>query len=229
MWSPLPCHPHPTSPSRQRGLVVPRVCEERIAAPIRAFGSGAKCGMMNGMDMLLQRVEELAIQLGIGVCVELDPRELVPEERIREYCYENKCGNYGNHYMCPPHVGAVEDIRRRLARYRRGVLLQYSQPLDVRNDWQGLLRTKTDFQRKVLRLEEFLRNEGHTEAWGMMGGSCTLCDACKAKTGEPCPYPGEARASLESLAIDVLALLAKRGLDNEFRPDRITWTGCVLF
>ena len=181
------------------------------------------------MDTLIANVLESARQLGIETCLELAPGLLVPEQRIRELCFENKCGKYRNHYMCPPYVGSLPEITTRLKKFQRGVLLQHSQPLDVRNDAEGLKQTKTDFHHMILRVEEFSRNEESDDVWGMMGGSCALCDVCKAKLSEPCPYPDKARTSLESIAVDVLALLEKSGLDNRFHPDKITWTGFILF
>lgn len=181
------------------------------------------------MDTRLMSILESARQLGIETCLEFSPRLLVPEQRIRDLCFENKCGNYRSNYMCPPHVGSLEEIKARLPEFRRGVLLQYSKPLDVRNDDEGVKRTKVEFHHKILRLEESLRNQGIERVWGMIGGSCELCDVCRAKFGEPCPYPDKARMSLESISIDVLTLLDRFGLDNKFHPDRITWTGCILF
>ncbi len=181
------------------------------------------------MDTAVMSILEFARQLGIETCVEFSPRLLVPEQRIRELCSENKCGNYRINYMCPPHVGALEEIKARLSEFRRALLLQYSKPLDVRNDDEGVKRTKVEFHHKILRLEESLRNQGIESVWGMIGGSCELCEPCRAKFGEPCPYPDKARMSLESISIDVLALLDRFGLDNKFHPDRITWTGCILF
>ena len=175
------------------------------------------------------RVSEHAEQLGIDTCIEIDTRLLVPERRIRELCYEDRCGNYRKHYMCPPHVGSLRDIEARLRKYERGFLLQYTQPLDVRNDREGVIRAKIAFHRKILELEKFLKSEGVRDVWGMMGGNCALCEICKAAIDEPCPYPDEARTSLESLAIDVLALLDNYGLDSEFHADKIVWTGCILF
>ena len=174
------------------------------------------------------RVEEFARQLGIETCLEFDLDVLVPEERIRAFCLENKCGNYGHNYMCPPYVGSVEEIRIKLKKFKRGVLLQYAKSLDIRGDREGVRQTKVDFHHKILQIEEFLRKEGINQVWGMIGGSCELCDVCKAKIGEPCPYPDKARTSLEAIAIDVLALLDKFGLDSKFHADKITWTGCVL-
>ena len=172
---------------------------------------------------------EFARQLGIETCVEFGPELLVPEQRIRELCIENKCGNYGNNYMCPPRVGSIGELMAWLTKFHRGVLCQYSKPLDLRNDREGVKRTKIDFHHKILRLEEFLESEGIKPVWGMIGGSCELCEVCRAKFGEPCPYPDKARMSLESIAIDVLSFLDKFGLDNKFHADRITWTGCILF
>lgn len=172
---------------------------------------------------------ELGRQLGLETCLEFDPGVLVPEQWVRDLCRQNKCGNYGNNYMCPPHIGSLEETGARLEEFRKGILVQYSESLDVGNDWEGVLRAKTALHLKVLQLEEFMREQGLPRVWGMMGGSCTLCEVCKATVDEPCADPDRARTSLESLGIDVLALLATLGLENEFRPDRITWTGCILF
>ena len=172
---------------------------------------------------------ELGRQLGLETCLEFDPGMLVPEQRVRDLCRENKCGNYGNNYMCPPHIGSLEETGARLGEFRQGVLIQYSESLDVEKGWEGVLRAKTALHLKVLQLEEFMKGLGPTRVLGMMGGSCALCEGCTAAVDEPCAYPEKARTSLESLGIDVLALLARHGLENEFRADRITWTGCVLF
>jgi predicted metal-binding protein len=181
------------------------------------------------MGKLITGVLKAAHTLGIENCLEFDTGLLVPEERIREYCYENKCGNYRNHYMCPPYVGSIEEIRARLSNFERGVLLQYSKPVDVRNDIAGVMQTRLDFHKKILRLEAVLKEEGADGVWGMIGGSCALCEVCRAEFDEPCPFPDEARPSLEAIAVDVLALLQRFGLDNDFHRDKITWTGCVLF
>lgn len=167
-------------------------------------------------------------QLGIETCFEFGLEMLVPEERIRAFCLENKCGNYGNNYMCPPHVGSLEEIEIKVKKFRRGVLLQYVKFLDVKGDAEGVRQTKIDFHHKILRIEESLRLQGISEIWGMMGGNCELCDTCGAKMGKPCVYPDQARTSLEAIGVDVLALLDRLGLDSQFHADKITWTGCMI-
>jgi predicted metal-binding protein len=78
-------------------------------------------------------------------------------------------------------------------------------------------------------MEEFLRESGIKQVWGMIGGNCGLCAICKVKSNEPCLYPDKARMSLEAIAVDVVGLLDKFGLDSKFHADKIIWTGCILF
>ncbi len=174
-------------------------------------------------------IVKLAKQLGIQTCFEFSPTLLVPGERIRAYCLENKCGSYGNNYMCPPHIGTLEEIRTRLKNYERGVLLQYSKDIDVRADRKGVIRTKLDFHRKILEMEGLLKKGRTGEVWGLIGGNCGLCRTCRIQVDKPCRHPDKARPSLEAIGVDVLGLLDKLGLDNKFHEDKITWTGCVLY
>lgn len=173
-------------------------------------------------------LNDFARQLGIEVCGEFDAGILAPQERIREYCRENKCGNYGNNYMCPPHVGSIKALRNRLKRYRKGILLRYSLNINVKSDREGVIRTQKEFHQKILELEGYLRVGEVLEVWGLIGGNCRMCHVCQARSGQPCSYPDKARMSLEAAGIDVMTLLDSFGLDNRFHAGKITWTGCIL-
>ena len=174
-------------------------------------------------------VQEHARRLGFDVCLEFDPALLVPEERIRGYCIENRCGSYDANHMCPPRVGPLEEVTTRLQSFPKGVLLQYSRRIDVANDREGVIRTKLEFHRLILRLERRLRKRGVSGLWGLIGGNCELCRTCTAIEDKLCRYPEKARTSMEAIGVDVVELLERLGLDGRFYPDRITWTGCLLF
>ena len=177
----------------------------------------------------MKSIQEIALEMGIETCIAFSANLLQPRRSIRQLCKQNKCGNYGSHYMCPPLIGSLDEIRERLSRYTSGYLLRYGCALDVRNDPQGLRQTKLSFHRGILRLEEHLISLDYGDVWGMIGGDCALCDPCSIRTSSPCPYPDQARTSLESISIDVQEFLALFDLRSEFRPDKITWTGCLLF
>jgi predicted metal-binding protein len=174
-------------------------------------------------------LSDAAHALGIQVCVDMPALRLRPEQRIRALCYENKCGNYNAHYMCPPHIGTIDEIVERIRRFACGCILQYTEPMDVAHDVEGVTRTKVEFHNRILQLEEALEKNGITKLWGLIGGDCALCEPCRSVTGEPCQFPTQARTSLEALGIDVIALLDEHGLDSRFHHDRITWTGSILY
>jgi predicted metal-binding protein len=171
-------------------------------------------------------ISETAARLGLTTCLALDPAFLEPSAAVRTFCRANKCGTYGRNYMCPPYCGTLEKLAGKLREYTGGYLLQYSVPLDVKHDREGLERSKLAFHRLVLALEKEFPRE--SRPWGLIGGSCGLCESCNVLRGKPCAHPGEARSSLEAVSIDVAALLEHAGLKLEFRDDRITWTGAIL-
>ena len=175
------------------------------------------------------RLQEITAQLGLETCLEFNPRLIIPEERIRAFCLENKCGNYGNNYTCPPYAGSIAEIREKLESFQHGLLLRYSKYIDVKGNKGGVIKTRMDFHNIVLHMEEILKACGIDRMWGMIGGNCGLCAICKARSGKPCLYPGKARISMEAAAIDVLGLLERLNLDNRFHTDKITWTGCILY
>ena len=187
------------------------------------------------MDTVIVNALKYAARLGMDVCVEFDPSLLEPQQNIRALCIENKCGHFNKHYMCPPHVGPLEEIKAKLKNYQRGILIQHSRPLDIMNDREGLIQSKVAFHKTILNIEDYCRNMTSLRGtdlehiWGLIGGTCELCQPCQAVTKEPCPYPQQARTSLEALGVDVVRLLKQHGLDSDFRADRITWTGCLLF
>jgi predicted metal-binding protein len=175
-----------------------------------------------------QEIINLLHSLNIDVFQDIDPRVLIPEQRIIGFCINNACGNYGTRYTCPPLNGSLEDFIQKLKQYKYGILVQYSKSIILKGNTGGVRETLFDFHNKILMIEDFLTGKGFKSIWGLIGGTCLLCEQCGAKTGEPCRHPDKARPSLEAIGIDVLTLLDKLGLDNKFHKDKITWTGCVL-
>ncbi|MDD5127704.1 MAG: DUF2284 domain-containing protein [Dehalococcoidales bacterium] len=186
---------------------------------------------VGGFPVMLspEEIIEYSKRLGISFARAFPPGLLIPQERVRGYCRENKCGSYNRNYSCPPSIGTLEEIRERLGQFQQGIILQYSQPAVIEKGNRELQKTKIDFHLKILKLEEFLKKTGAENVMGMPGGSCGLCRTCRAVESRPCRHPGRMRFSLEAAGIDVLGLLAQLGMDNRFYPDKINWTGCVLY
>ena len=183
----------------------------------------AMCGSLK------EAVELYAIQCGCEVCLPLRAQDLMPQERIRQFCQNNKCGHYRRNHMCPPHVGTLPSIKNRLAEYRAGFLLRKTWSVDVRNDRVALKRAQLEFHHLILDVEKYIAKRVQAEVWGFVGGHCSLCEVCELNAGRPCCDPGRARTSLEAIGVDVQHLLKQCGLDGGFHTDRVTWTGCLLY
>ena len=177
---------------------------------------------------MLAELSKRAAALGIDAFRPIPPSRLNPDSRIREYCRDNRCGRYDRHYMCPPTVGTIESCRARLHAYAHGFLVQAVYPAKDPSDSEAVRRSKLDFHKKILELEAVPTERG-LPSLGLVGGDCALCTPCFAFRNTPCPHPEKARPSLEALGVNVIETLAMLGLDTGFHPDRITWTGCVLY
>jgi len=66
-------------------------------------------------------VLEQAGKLEFDLCLEFAPSLLVPEQRVRGYCVENRCGSYNANHMCPPRVGSLQDTAARLDEFGQGL------------------------------------------------------------------------------------------------------------
>jgi predicted metal-binding protein len=179
--------------------------------------------------MNYQKIMSHIKKLGATHCQFISPKLLIPEERIWKYCHENKCGNYNKNLMCPPHTGTIQEIERKFSAYKTGILIQYSEELDISNNRKGVMDARLRLHSIILETENFLSEDiGFTNNFGMVGGPCTLCDECAGYRDEVCLLPDKARPSLEALGVDVVALLKKLNLDSEFHNNKVTWTGMVL-
>ena len=184
--------------------------------------------------MSINTVKKYTQQLGFETCIEIDADLLIPEDSIRVFCEQNKCGFYEKNHMCPPLVGSVAEFRNRLKKYRSGLLLQYTEAmpsrenLDMKGRYESITRSRLSFHCNLLKVEDFLLERGIRGLWGMIGGSCALCDTCAAIIQEPCRNPRQARMSLEATGVNVIDLLQRLGLEHKFFKEKITWTGCIL-
>jgi predicted metal-binding protein len=176
-----------------------------------------------------KKIIEISHELGFDTCLPFNPAILTTEQEVRQSCENNKCGNYGKNLMCPPHIGSLHETAEFLSQFKGAFILRWSKYLDVKNDHPGIESSKRQFHKMVLKLEALTAEAGYKKPYGLIAGNCTLCDPCGAVSGIPCPHPEKARPSLESLGVSVSALLATLNLDAGFNPDRVTWTGCLLF
>ena len=67
---------------------------------------------------------KLALDLGFADAAILNTKELVFVPGFRTLCKENLCGKYGANYACPPDCGTVEQMREKVLRWQKALVLQ---------------------------------------------------------------------------------------------------------
>lgn len=55
------------------------------------------------------------------------------DEGLRTYCEANVCGNFGQNYGCPPHVGSVKQVLEKAAGFQNALVYQTVFPLRTRS------------------------------------------------------------------------------------------------
>jgi len=190
--------------------------------------------MGGGQNKLLQRIFDALKDEGASEVRLIPARSIVVDERVRLKCQIPLCNTYGRNLMCPPKLPSIEDFRKALARFSRGILIQVSASIPEQSD--GKLSEDVFGPAKKLHelvnMGEKMAFEGGLHfATGLIGGCCRLCVECVAVPGETkCRFPFKARPSMEAMGIDVFSTLEKVGLPLSGLPvkNRVTWTGIIL-
>lgn len=176
--------------------------------------------------MQLSRLTLLAGQVGFSHMgpVNMEALELSPE--IRAMCAADRCSRYGRSWSCPPACGTLDVLRRRIAGYRSGLLVQTTGQMDGGFDLDALRDTE---RLHKARFETLARQARllFPDCLPMASGSCTRCRAC-TYPGRPCRYPGRVFPSMEAYGLWVSEVCRRSGLAYYYGPETITYTACIL-
>ena len=176
----------------------------------------------NSGGILVDKLSEKALSIGVSSAVFLDDLIIECEPRLREYCNPEGCPNHGSNWVCPPGCGSLDECSKKVSKFCRGFLLQsISEITPAFNDYKGLNRKHN------LRLREFIENYcSGMDVLALTSGGCIFCEVCAYP--EPCVKPDVRMNSLSAYGIDVSKLCEKAKLDYSFRPDKVYFIALVL-
>ena len=174
--------------------------------------------------------EELAAQgkaAGFTHVVPLDIStiQLMPE--VRDMCATNSCGAYGQKWSCPPGCGTLEECRQRLQGYTEGILVQTVGELEDEMDYESMQETGQRHKEAFERFYAQLRPQ-YPDMLAVGTGGCTQCKTC-TYPDQPCRFPEKAISSMEAYGLLVNQVCTDSGLQYNYGPNTIAYTGCFLF
>lgn len=176
---------------------------------------------MSRLDDLLRIVQECGAQRAAMVRRE----DMVCDPVFHDICASNACGQYGRCWMCPPGIGAAEELIAEIGSFDRGVMYQNVYPLEDSFDYEGMVEARVRHHDCSARIHEHLSGD----MLHLSVGGCGVCGTCAQRTGEACRFPEKAIASLEAYCVNVHATAQNVGMKYINGQDTVTYFGMILY
>lgn len=172
-----------------------------------------------------ERLTSLAIETGFEYVARLDVATLELKQEVRDMCADNTCGQYGRRWGCPPGCGTLEECRKLLEGYKRGILVQSVGDVEDSFDFEAMMEIEALHKERFSRMHEILREEGDVLALG--AGCCTVCAQC-TYPDQPCRFPDKKVLSMEAFGMLVLEVCKANGMQYFYGGDKMAYTSCFL-
>ena len=164
-----------------------------------------------------KRLLDTALEMGFANAALMDTAELVFIPAFRPLCEENLCGKYGVNYACPPDCGTVEEMRQKVLRWRRALVMQTMWDIEDPLTNEEIKPAKAQHNRMTRQLID------RAGAPGLMIGAsgCSLCSPCAITGGEPCRFPEKRYSCMSAYCIFVEEMAKRCGMEYDCGP-RVT-------
>lgn len=176
-------------------------------------------------DELLDRVK----QLGADDAGIIEVRRIAFSREFRNACEQNYCGFYGKCWMCPPHVGDIDEMIAKAKGYDYALVYQSIGELEDSYDIEGMEDAAMQHNKLSLQLDDELMPILGTETLRLGAGACQVCEKCTKLDNLPCRFPQKAVASLEAYGIAVSELATSSGMKYINGENTVTYFGVFLF
>lgn len=148
-------------------------------------------------------------------------------ESVVEACRANRCGMYAKKWTCPPGVGELDELEKKIKNYRRAVVFSCKYDLEDSFDYEGMIEGNKKAKNVLHDILSLLRADGiQYLALGCEG--CNLCESCTYPDA-PCRHPELAIPSVEACGINVVELARQTGIKYNNGPNTVTYFCVVLF
>lgn len=171
-----------------------------------------------------------ALELGAFKANIIEVKEITLDAAFRKMCVSNYCGNYGKCYQCPPHIGDINKLMKKIRSFKHILVFQTVSKLEDSYDFEGMMEAGRMHNNLTQKLHVYVKEKMKTLNYLILGaGGCRLCKACAILTNEPCRNPKWAISSLEAYGINVLKLAEASGMNYINGKDTVTYFGAILF
>ena len=180
------------------------------------------------MNEMANALIQMAKEVGASGAVNLDARNIVLDPQFREICRSNSCGRYGRCYTCPPDLGDLDELMKRIRQYPCAVLYQTIAPLEDSFDFEGMMEAGAEHSQLGVRIHRKLKSMLGQEFFHLSSG-CHLCEVCAKVENLPCRHPEWALPAMEGCGVDVYQTVKDTELKYINGVNTVTYFGLILF
>ncbi|MDD3122609.1 MAG: DUF2284 domain-containing protein [Candidatus Izemoplasmatales bacterium] len=173
-------------------------------------------------DEITQFLEQKQITYSI-----INPKDIIFRDEFTDRCKMNYCGRYNTSWTCPPAIGDISELRKRVISYPKAILYQMIFPLEDNYDVEGMDEGRHCIMKVTLELHQLLQHQ-NSPFLVLAAGSCSICPICTYPDKE-CRHPELKLYSMESLGIDVAVLSKMYQLKYYNGPCTVTYYSVVFF
>lgn len=176
--------------------------------------------------MTEQEILKMAADAGFSAAL-FPTAEIPVDAKYRAFCEENRCGNYGANYACPPDCGTPEEMHHRLLTADQALVLQSVRDIPGYGTPE-VLTARSQHTAAIRRFMTDLRRLGY-DVFGVGYGGCSLCDPCRRKQNQPCAFPDLCMSCLSAYCVDAALLAERCGLAFDWNPRKLYLFGMIVF
>ena len=178
----------------------------------------------------VERLKQIALDLNITYTAVVETSAIQFHEGVRDACAKNVCGKYDTNWMGPPAIGPIKELKKKVLRYRQGLLLQTVHPTTGSFDMKGMMAAAKDHGAVFRNYLEKIRNTFPEDDFlPLDAGCCGYCEKCAYQDGEPCRNPDQAVSSVEAYGMNVAALMKTADMPYNHGKGAIGFVGLILF
>ena len=130
-----------------------------------------------------EKIVEIAIKEGFTDAAIIDTEDIVFDASFRPYCEENLCGQYGANYSCPPDCGTPEEMKQRVQKHKRALVLRTVWNINDFTDSSLIKSAKQKHNAYTISVIEQMEKEGHM-GFMVCASGCSLCNPCAITKGD---------------------------------------------
>ena len=174
----------------------------------------------------MEQLNALALEAGFTHTAPLDAATIELKDEVRDMCASNTCRAYGKNWSCPPACGELDALRRQVARYHSGILVQTVGEIEDSMDFEGIMEVEAAHKDHFMALHEKLLARW-PDLLALGAGTCTRCKSCTYPDA-PCRFPDKRVSSMEAYGMVVMETCKANGLGYYYGPQAIAYTSCFL-